>query len=305
MHERDQPLQGVLVALAPLQQQRGDVRLVVGDDEILVLSADASVRHRFPLLVQERKIMALRALTGVVVLLFAQVLAGCDGSNPIRSPVAPTQPAPPAAPVPPVTLRAFVESSSGFSTTDLRDADDQVIQLNTAGELIWTPDGTRLKGYTVLTLQGSHGAVYLIEGDICVGCYAFEVRFGTSGGERRAYLTIDYNHDNPGTLANLEVASGKLVVTATDVFAPGSYTLSGAVTEVVDGRDVPVAGVSVNRSTMLGWQAARTDESGVYTLRGMYISSDEVAVAADGYQQFNQAVPITGDTRFDIRLVRQ
>ena len=250
--------------------------------------------------------MALRALPGVVLLLFAQALAGCDGANPIRSPGAPTPPAPPpAAPPPAPTLRAFVESSSGFSTTDLRDADDQVIQLNTANELIWTPDGTRLKGYSVMTLRASHGAAYLIEGNICGGCYAFEVRFGTSGGERRAYLTVDYNHDNPGTLANLEVAGGKLVVTPTDVFAPGSYTLSGVVTEVVNGRAVPVAGVSVSRGTTTGWQGAKTDESGIYTLRGMYASRDEVAIIADGYRPFQHAVPISGDTRFDITLVRR
>ena len=250
--------------------------------------------------------MAIRTLTGVVLLVCAQALAGCDGASPVRGPAAPSPAEPPPAAPPPIpTLRAFVETSSGFSTTDLRDADDQVIQINTANELIWTQDGTRLKRYSVRILQGSHGDAYFIEGSICDGCYAFEVRFGTSGGERRAYLTVDYHHANPGTLANLEVAGGKLVVTPTDVYAPGSYTLSGVVTEVVNGRDVPVADVSVSRGITTGWQEAKTDESGVYTLRGMYASGDEVSIFDERYSPFRQIVRIDGDMKFDVRLVRQ
>ena len=249
--------------------------------------------------------MARKALTAVVVLVLAQALAGCDGLSPARRFVAPSPAEPaPAAPPPPVTLRAFVESSSGFSTTDVRDADDQVIQINSANELIWTPDGTRLMGYGVRTFQGTHGVVTYIEGSICGGCDAFEVRFGTAGGQRRAYLTVDYGHDNPGTLVNVEVAGGRLVVTTTDVFAPGSFTLSGQVTEVVDGRMVPVPGVSVYRGMTTGWQEATTDQNGLYLLRGMYASSDQVATIKDGYLDSSQAVPITGDTRFDIRLMR-
>ncbi len=246
--------------------------------------------------------MAIRALTGVF-LVFATALAGCDGENPIRGPVAPS----PAetltsGPSPTPSLRAFVESSTGFSTTDVRDADDQVIRINSANELIWTPDGTRLKGYSVKTIQGSHGVVTFIEGSICDACYAFEVRFGTANGERRAYLTVDYGHDNPGTLVDVELAGGRLVVRATDVFAPGSYTLSGEVTEVVNGRVVPVVGVSVYRGMTTGWQGARTDQRGFYSLGGMYTSSDDVAVSDDKYRPFRQVVPINGDTRFDIRL---
>ena len=246
--------------------------------------------------------MAMRALTGVVLLVFAQALAGCDDQSSTPGPAAPSGIPPPGATP---TLRAFVESSSGFSTTDVRDAEDQIIQVNSANELIWTADGTRLKGYSVRTHQGTHGVVTFIEGSICGGCYAFEVRFGTAGGERRAYLTVDYGHDNPGTLVNVDVAGGKLVVTPTDVFAPGSYTLSGEVTEVLDGRVVPVADVSVYRGMTTGWQEAKTDESGVYRLRGMYTSSDEVSTIKDGYVDFSQFVPISGDMRFDIRLERK
>ena len=40
----------------------------------------------------------------------------------------------------------------------------------------------------------------------------FEVRFGTENGERRAYLTADWGHDNPGTVVDLAVTGGTLVV---------------------------------------------------------------------------------------------
>ena len=53
------------------------------------------------------------------------------------------------------------------------------------------------------------------------------------------------------------------------------------------------------------WQSATTDQNGAYRLAGMYASSDEVAVLKEGYQDFKQVVPISGDTRFDISLVRR
>ena len=78
------------------------------------------------------------------------------------------------------------------------------------------------KGFRVTTLKGSHGPVSFIEGRIrCEGC-AFEVRFGTRDGERRAYLTVDYGHDNPGTVVDVEVVNGALVFTKTEGFASGT-----------------------------------------------------------------------------------
>lgn len=244
--------------------------------------------------------MAFKTLAGLALLVIA--LVGCDASGPDRAPVAPSPPAPPSATP---TLRAFVESSSGFSTTDVRDADDQVIQVSAANELIWTADGTRLPGYSVTTQLEAHGLVSYIHGSICPEGCIFEIRFGASGGERRAYLTVDYGHDNPGTLVDVDVVNRALVVTKTDKYAPGSFTLSGAVTEVIAGRATPVAGVKVYRSVTGGWQGATTDPSGAYTLRGMYASSAEVAIVHNGYKRFTQILPISGDTRFDITLVRE
>ena len=182
--------------------------------------------------------MKSRMRAGIVLLGLTQVLAGCDGAGPSRAPTSPSplpieQPVP--QPPPAAKLLSFVEASTGFTTTDLRDAQEQIVQISSANELIWTADGTRLAGYRVTTLPGSHSPVDFIEGKICPECWAFEVRFGTRDGERRAYLTVDYRHDNPGTLVDVEVTGGALVVTKTEMFAPGTFTLSGVVTEVIAG----------------------------------------------------------------------
>lgn len=241
--------------------------------------------------------MTHRTRIGISLLLVAQALAGCNDHGATPGPGAPS-------PLPAPRLVSFEESSTGFSTTDLRDADDQIVQFTVNGQLIWAADSTRLFGYYVTTVPGTHGVVSYITGRICDQDCVFEVRFGTSGGERRAYLTVDYGHDNPGTLVDLAVVDGRLIVSPTDRFAPGSYTLSGEVTEVVSGRAVPVPGVAVSRAVTGGWQTATTDENGAYSLRGMYTSNDLVSVLEDGFLDFERPVPIAGDTRLDIRLVR-
>jgi hypothetical protein len=93
---------------------------------------------------------------------------------------------------------------------------DEVHGKQSAVGPIWTADGTRLPGYRLE--HGYQGASF-ITGKICAEGCAFEVRFGTRNGERRAYLTADYGHDNPGTLVDVEVSGGALVVTRTSLFA--------------------------------------------------------------------------------------
>jgi hypothetical protein len=203
----------------------------------------------------------------------------------------------------------FSESTSGFSTTDLRDVQEQVVQFNTANELIWTADGARLPGFEVDKSHYPGTAFINVVGAsrvICpTGC-AFEVRFGTKDGERRAYLTMDYVHDNPGTLVDVEVSGGALVVSKTNVFAPGTFTLSGTVTELTDTGERPVEAVSVYRLVASGWRAATTDKSGFYQLAGMYDGTNTVTAVKEGYQeQSRRDVAIKGDTRFDIQLVRR
>ena len=142
------------------------------------------------------------------------------------------------------TLIVFTEPGTRFSTSEVRDVQEQVLQLNTANELIWTADGTRLPGYQVERCNCYPGVSFIV-GKICAEGCAFEVRFGTRNGERRAYLTADYGHDNPGTVVDVEVAGGALVVTRTSLFVPGSFTLSGVVTEATPSGIAPVEGVAV------------------------------------------------------------
>ena len=232
----------------------------------------------------------------ILFVLMAAAFAGCEGSrSPVPAPTPIQQPT--APPTPPATppLRVFTEAS-GFRTSDVRDADGQIVQFNTANELIWTDDGTRLPGFP---FEQSNYVLC----DPCSGW--IEVRFGTEDGERRAYLTVDYGHDNPGTLVDLELVGSTLTVTRTDVYPPGSYTLSGVVTEMTSAGEVPVEGVAVYRGYGSGWQSGTTDADGFYQIRGLYDRTDIVSVIKDGYRKQEKSLTISGDTRFDIQLVRQ
>ena len=250
--------------------------------------------------------MTTTRLGGIVLLVPLGVVA-CgaysDSATTAPSPL-PTAPSPPPAPTAP-TLITFSESSTGFSTSEVRDVQEQVLQINTAGELIWTHDGTRLPGYRV-ERSAPYPDVSYITGRICAEGCAFEVRFGTKDGERRAYLTVDYGHDNPGTLVDVEVAAGALVVTRTTVFAPGTFTLSGVVTEATASGDVPIEGAFVYRRMVSGWQEGMTDRDGVYRIFGMFDGVGPVSASKEGFiQADHQNVSIKGDTRFDIRLLRR
>jgi hypothetical protein len=143
-----------------------------------------------------------------------------------------------------------------------------------------------------------------IEGNICGPHCAFVVRFGIKDGERRAYLTVDYRHDNPGTLVDVEIANGALVVTQTDLYPQGSPALVGNVTEAKSAGPVPVAGVKVYRGVITGWRVATTHKEGFYRIPGLFVGIDSVEAAKDGYVSSKSSVSITRDTRFDISLVR-
>jgi hypothetical protein len=247
--------------------------------------------------------MRNRTGLGIVVLVLAQGLAACGGSGSSSAPTAPSAvPLPGARPVPPPVsingLMVFTDWASGFSTSVLRDAHEQIVQFNTANELIWTADGTHLPGYPV---QG-----HAISADASCKC-SLVVRFGTSNGERRAYLTADYGHDNPGTLVDLAIAGGVLVVSRTNVFAPGTYTQSGVVTEMTETAQAPLENAKVFRldEEASGWVDGSTDKNGFYEIHGLYDGSRAVAVIKEGYKTVNTFVAIQGDTRFDTQLVRQ
>jgi hypothetical protein len=122
-------------------------------------------------------------LTGIVGLVLAQGLAGCaPGSFP--APAAPTpklHPPPLPVPQPPAVMFAlFTDPASGFSTSDVRDVQEQIVRVNTADELIWMDDG---KHFPEFIADGNYIA-YHHKAD-----KFFQVRFGIKEGEPRAYLT--------------------------------------------------------------------------------------------------------------------
>jgi hypothetical protein len=242
----------------------------------------------------------------IVPLMLTLGLAGCGGSGPSTpsAPGSPTQPSAASTPAPNGALTVFTDPATGFSTTDLRDVQEQIVQLSSMGELIWTADGTRLAGYRV-THPTADGRALFVEGKICLDPCAFEVRFGTRDGERRAYLTVDHIHWNPGTLVDVEVAGGSLIVTDTDVYPPGTPTLSGVVSERTPKGQAPVEGAEVWRLAGYGWRSATTDENGRYRMPGLYDGSDRVVTSKNGYVEQETAVMIHGDTRYDVQLVRQ
>lgn len=133
------------------------------------------------------------------MLLLAQGLAGCQDSRSwpfAPSPVAETPPSPP-----PVSEIPFTDIRSGVSTSDVHDAQEQVVRFNTAGEIIWAADGSRFPGFAI-------GRFGINDGSMAV-------QFGTKNGERRAYLvfSLDYHHyPPPAIIVDLEVVDGRLVI---------------------------------------------------------------------------------------------
>jgi hypothetical protein len=245
--------------------------------------------------------MTVSIKTSLLPLMLLTALA-CDRTSPTLpspSPSPSPQPQPQPAPGP---LALFSEQATGFSTADLRDAEDQIVQLSSTGELIWVADGTRLPGYRLDSFTSNGSRHYFILGKICDEGCAFEVRFGTGDGERRAYLTVDYGHDNPGTRVDVEVVDAELRVRRTNDYPPGTPTLSGTVTGMTARGPVPLEGVVVARGISTGWRGTLTDRNGFYEIRGLIDGNDPVYIEKDGYGKRTTDVVIAGDTRFDIEL---
>ena len=242
----------------------------------------------------------------LLLLLLLPALTGCGESSPVVP--SESRPAPtPAAPTPAATLAVFIDDDTGFQTSDLRDAQNQVVQFTSSNELLWMADATRLPGYRVTFGRFSDGRRhYFVEGKICeTGC-AFEVRFGSDNGERRAYLTVDYGHDNPGTVVDVEVIDRVLHVAQTAVYPPGTPTLSGSVTAKTARGPVPLEGVEVWRGISTGWRLARTDRHGFYEIPGLIDGGESIFVKKAGYETRTiKDVVITGNTRFDIELTEE
>ena len=153
-------------------------------------------------------------LTRIVFLVLAHGLIGCGSGSPGALPAAPSplpQSSPSPAPQPaPIQLAVFTDPISGFSTSDVRDVQGQIVRFNTADELIWTADGTRFPEFIV---DGNFIA-YHHKAD-----KFFQVRFGTKDGERRAYLSG--LRGTPATILDLSVdGRGDLIIGDTSVPVP-------------------------------------------------------------------------------------
>jgi hypothetical protein len=142
----------------------------------------------------------MRKSTAIMLLVLAQALIGCGGSEP-----APTAPTPPTPAPAQIQLAVFSDPASSFSTSDVRDAGDQIVRFDTTGNsLIWA-DGRSFPGFPV-------------SGNLLRADRFFQVRFGTKDGERRAYFT----EAGATTLCDIEIVGGQLLITATNVHVPGS-----------------------------------------------------------------------------------
>src|SRR5262245_32285032 len=136
----------------------------------------------------------------ILLMLSEAVAAGCGSSSTTPS-ATPSSPSPPQ-----VQLAVFHDPSSSFTTSDVRDVQGPIVRFDlAANSLIWAADGRSFSGYAV-------------DGNFIRSDHAFQVRFGTDAGERRAYFTETVK----GTICDIEVTGGQLVLTSTDVMVPGS-----------------------------------------------------------------------------------
>ena len=104
---------------------------------------------------------------------------------------------------------------------------------------------------------------------------------------------------------DVEVANAALVVTQSDLYPPGSPTLTGVVTEATSMGLMPVEGVLVYRGVITGYRVAKTDTQGFYRIPGLFEGVDVVTTDKEGYESSKSSLSIARDTRFDIQIVRR
>ncbi len=104
------------------------------------------------------------------------------------------------------TLIVFSDPDSNFSTTDVRDVEDEIMRFDINGTtLIWTADDSTHTGWSV-------------SGNFLNTSQSFQVRFGSVNGEQRAYFT----ETGPATICNLTVTNGVLGISATNTPVPNN-----------------------------------------------------------------------------------
>jgi hypothetical protein len=201
-------------------------------------------------------------------------------------------------------LWVFREPDSGFSTSDLHDGQGRILQVNTAGHLIFLAEAIGLPSHSVT--GGNFGETFIPVEALC-SCW-LEVRFGTKDGERRAYLTAEYGQGhgvNPGTLVDVGFSGGTLVVSQTTVYPPGTYVLSGVVIELTTSGPEPREELGVSVRVGVGWRTSTTDSEGYYEIPGLYAGSTALEIDTPGYERVSRSVQMSGDTRLDVQVVRR
>ena len=103
------------------------------------------------------------------------------------------------------TLAVFVDPDSSFSTSDVHDVNDEIVQFDTVDKtLIWAADGTAYQG-------GS----WDVNGVLLAGG-GFKVLFGTKNGDPRAYFTETVS----ATICDIGVQGGQVSIVPTTVAVP-------------------------------------------------------------------------------------
>jgi hypothetical protein len=142
----------------------------------------------------------------IIVVMLMVAMPACSDSPSTPTPPTPTPTPAPTPPPMPVQLIEFVDPTTGFSTSDVRDVEGEIVRFNrTNNSLIWAADGRSFPGYPV-------------DGNFLDSARSFQVRFGTENGERRAYFT----ETGPATICDIEVVGSSLAISATSVPVPGT-----------------------------------------------------------------------------------
>jgi hypothetical protein len=90
--------------------------------------------------------------------------------------------------------------------------------------------------------------------------------------------------------------------TAATPTATVTYTLSGAVSEILASGRASIQGARVTETS--SGRAGVTDTNGLYRITGLSAMSHSLSVTKEGYVTENQTVTMSGDTQLDIRLDR-
>ncbi len=103
-------------------------------------------------------------------------------------------------------LAVFNDPDSEFSTSDVHDVDDEIVQFDTeADAIIWAEDG-----------RSFFAGVWVINGNLLRGDEFFQVRFGNVDGQRRA----DFTETVLATICDIEATADDLRISSTNVPVP-------------------------------------------------------------------------------------